>query len=261
MKRRQDVTRTRGIRRRWLPRICISTFTLAAREVYRTSFLRSSTQRISFAGLIMGWRSTYARKLTSQSNVPRCCFEGKVLTNSWFMPPKGACAVLAGSRRTCSVEPQPVPISSAFTVNLPSLHYYTANRLKKAGGEKDKRGEGQRADCSQKGERDATMRQGGDLREGERDGRKTEAQEVCSCASILNNHVCVRGLAHHCRAASRVEVLSRYKNNHPSRQIVGPIQHLCLRNRQTEQPRPFRGRRYRSDEPLSQHHIADRHAV
>lgn len=43
--------------------------------------------------------------------------------------------------------------------------------------------------------------------------REREAQEVCSCASILNNHVCVRALVHHRRAASVVVVvLSQYKN-------------------------------------------------
>lgn len=42
--------------------------------------------------------------------------------------------------------------------------------------------------------------------------REREAQEVCSCASILNNHVCVRALVQHRRAVSVVVVLSQYKN-------------------------------------------------
>lgn len=75
-------------------------------------------------------------------------------------------------------------------------------------------------------------------REKERkDERKKEGeggQGGCSCVSILNNHVCVRALAHHRRTASMVEVLSQRRNNHHCCHIFGPIQHLHRRGRQSE---------------------------
>lgn len=73
-------------------------------------------------------------------------------------------------------------------------------------------------------------------RKDERKKEGEEAQEACSCVSILNNQVCVRASAHHRRTASTVQVLSQCKKNHPSCPILGPIRLLCSQSRQTERP-------------------------
>lgn len=91
--------------------------------------------------------------------------------------------------------------------------------------------------------------------------REREAQEVCSCASILNNHVCVRALVHHRRAASVVVVRSQYKNKPSFLSHCWSNLTPLLTKRQRERPRLFGGHRYRSNEPFSKHHITDRHAV
>lgn len=43
-----------------------------------------------------------------------------------------------------------------------------------------------------------------------------EFQDLCSCVSILNNQVCVRGSTHQQRTARIVEGLSQYKKGNTS---------------------------------------------
>lgn len=87
---------------------------------------------------------------------------------------------------------------------------------------------GRRPNGTKEGEKEEwKQRDGGDRRkEGWRHGgggkkqEEGEAQELCSCVSVLNNHFCVRGSTHQQRTWSVVEHLVSVKNTQQCRQTL-----------------------------------------
>lgn len=60
----------------------------------------------------------------------------------------------------------------------------------------------------------------------ERKNREREAEELCSCASVLNNHFCVRGSTHQQRTSSiALQELSQRKNSYHWCQILALLSH------------------------------------
>lgn len=158
--------------------------------------------------------------------------------------------------RTCSVEPQPVPITSAarHPVSPPSLHYYTANRLRKVEKRRRRRmrglsgvkiererkcdrerwwpkkikeaaKEGEAAETGERAESESKEMKTTGEREGEEREKKREERELCSCGSVLNNHFCVSSSTHQQRTSCIAEALSRRKNNYHWRQIQALLSH------------------------------------